>query len=83
MIATSTSGPAPFISPIKLEFSNGNPTIIPNHAYKSKLVDLQKAKKKTLEIYEFQTMDDFAKKIQTLREKIYGNNDGTEEKAKS
>ncbi|NIR16253.1 MAG: DevR family CRISPR-associated autoregulator, partial [Desulfobacterales bacterium] len=66
---TSGSGPAPFVSPIKLSFSNGTSAIERNSGYIQKLKDL-KGKKSGIELYEFLTMAEFADKMGTLRDSL-------------
>lgn len=76
VVVTSTSGLAPFVSPIKLEFSSGAPSIERNPNYVQVLKDL-KDKKDGIGLHEFKTMADFAGQMKTLRESL----NSTKEKA--
>jgi len=65
-IVLSKDGPAPFYSPIKFELENGDPNkpiIRPNREYRDLLDKLKDACGNTLEVYRFDSPDEFKKKM--------------------
>ncbi|MHA2621497.1 MAG: DevR family CRISPR-associated autoregulator [bacterium JZ-2024 1] len=70
VIVTSTSGPAPFASPIKLCFDGDTPFISPNPDYIAIIKALQEKKNNILAFYQFAHPAEFAEKISEVRKNI-------------
>ncbi len=68
VIVTSSSGPAPFASPIRLSFDqNNNPSLSRNPDYLAVLENLQKHKDKKIELHKFSNPAELAEKMSAVR----------------